>query len=254
MAKITALIITKNEEENIARAVKTVRWCDEVLVVDTGSTDKTVGKAKKSGAKVISFDSSKPDYAAWRNKGAKEGRGDWLLYIDADEEVSKALKSEIKGELETTQFAAFDIPRKNYILGKWMRHGGQWPDKVLRLMRKDSLVGWKGVLHEQPKIKGKLGHLTNPLIHHKHDNLEDMVTKTNMWSEVEAKLMFDAGHPPMNVLRFTTAASREFWKRMIVQMAFLDGPKGIIYALYQVFSRFVSYAKLWEMQNASSTI
>lgn len=254
MAKITALIITKNEEKNIAKAIKTVDWCDEILVVDTGSTDKTVGEAKKSGAKVISLGSSKPDYAAWRNKGAKKGRGDWLLYVDADEEVSKALKSEIKGELKTTQFAAFDIPRKNYILGKWMRHGGQWPDKVLRLIRKDSLVGWKGVLHEQPKIKGKLGHLANPLIHHKHDNLEDMVTKTNMWSEVEAKLMFDAGHPPMNVFRFTTAALREFWKRMIVQMAFLDGPKGIIYALYQVFSRFVSYAKLWEMQNASSTI
>lgn len=254
MAKVTALLITKNEEEKVTGAIRSVNWCDEVLVIDTGSSDKTVNVAKKAGARVVIYAPGKPDYAAWRNKAAREAKGDWLLYIDADEEVTKKLRNEIKKKISELDYEAYDIPRKNFILGKWMRHMGQWPDRVLRLIRKDALIKWEGRLHEQPKIRGNLGHLESPLIHHKHDNLEDMVTKTNVWSEVEAKLMFDTNHPPMNIFRFATAMIREFWKRMIIQMAFLDGPKGIIYALYQVFSRFVSYAKLWEMQNASGNI
>ncbi len=86
------------------------------------------------------------------------------------------------------------------------------------------------------------------MLHIKHDTLSEMVTKTNSWSEIEAKLMFDAKHPPMNLLRFASAVTREFWLRMIVQMAFLDGADGVIYAIYQVFSKFTSYAKLYELQ------
>ncbi len=244
--KISAIIIAKNEEKKIVKAIKSVAWCDEILVVDSGSTDKTRQKAKKLGVQVIKYRGG--SFSDWRNKGAAVAKGDWLLYVDADEEVSKGLKAEIETKLEESKFKAFDIPRKNIILGKWMHHMGQWPDRVLRLMRKDALIAWEGELHEQPKIRGHLGHLENYLIHRKHDNLEEMVIKTNDWSEIEAKLMFEANHPKMNIPRFCSAMAREFWKRMILGLGFLDGPKGVIYALYQVFSRFVSYAKLWEMQ------
>ena len=133
-------------------------------------------------------------------------------------------------------------------MGKELHHGGWWPDYVKSLYRKDSLRRWSGELHEEPEFAGGMGHLHAALIHNKHESFSEMVDKTNNWSEIEARLMFDAHHPPMNIPRFITAMGREFWHRMIIKRAFLDGKIGIMFAMYQVFSRFVSYAKLWEMQ------
>jgi hypothetical protein len=135
-----------------------------------------------------------------------------------------------------------------------MRHGGWWPDYVKRLFLRRSLQKWIGDVHEEPVLKvlpaGRqgIGHLKNPLIHIKHNNLSEMVKKTNKWSEIEARLMFDANHSKMNIIRFFTAMFREFWLRMVKHKAFLDGGEGTIYALYQAWSKFISYAKLWEMQ------
>jgi hypothetical protein len=129
-----------------------------------------------------------------------------------------------------------------------MKNGGWWPDYVKRLFVVKKLHSWKGKLHEEPIFEGKLDYLNNPLTHLKHDDLESMVVKTNKWSETEAALMFEAKHPPMNIFRFASAIYREFFLRMIKKKAFLDGAEGIIYALYQVYSRFISYAKLWELQ------
>ncbi|KKQ51250.1 MAG: Lipopolysaccharide biosynthesis glycosyltransferase, partial [Microgenomates group bacterium GW2011_GWC1_38_12] len=159
-----------------------------------------------------------------------------------------------RGEIEnrvlrnSAETVIYAIPRKNIILGRELRHGGWWPDYVKHLVRKNALKGWKGDLHEEPVFEGNLEYLKGALVHLKHDNLSEMVEKTNDWSNIEAKLMFEAKHPPMNILRFSSAMFREFWLRMIKQMAFLDGSEGIIYAIYQVYSRFISYAKLWEMQ------
>lgn len=243
---ISVIIITKNEEKNIGGCLESVKWTDEIIVVDSGSKDKTVDIAKKHGAKVVKHTGG--GFSDWRNKGAREAKSEWLLYIDADERVTPGLRTEIESKLKDPRHSAYAIPRRNFILGKELKHGGQWPGYVKRLFKKSEFKGWTGELHEEPQFEGDLGHLKNSLIHQKHDNLSDMVAKTNKWSEIEAKLMYKAKHPPMNVPRFITAMFREFWLRMVRQMAFLDGPIGIIYALYQVFSRFVSYAKLWEMQ------
>jgi glycosyltransferase involved in cell wall biosynthesis len=245
--KLSAIVIAKNEEKKITECLDSLSWADEVIVVDTGSTDKTIDIAKKKKARVVL--STKGSFSNWRNKGAREAKGDWLLYVDADERVTPKLKKEILSVINCqSPITAYAIPRRNFILGKEMKHGGWWPDYVKRLFKKEKFKKWEGELHEEPCFQGKLGHLKNPLIHLKHDNLEEMVEKTNEWSEIEARLMHQAGHPPMNILRFLGAMAREFWLRMIKEKAFLDGSKGVIYALYQVFSRFVSYAKLWEMQ------
>ena len=208
--------------------------------------------AKKHGVLVTEFE--KGGYSDWRNKGLAKATGDWILYVDADERVTPELRKEISELINKTseKYSSFAIPRRNIILGREMKHGGWWPDYVKRLYKKDSLVKWEGDLHEEPVIKGEMGHLDNPLIHEKHDSLGEMVEKTNKWSEIEAKLMYDANHPPMNIFRFITAMVREFWLRMIKKVAFLDGTEGVIYALYQVYSKFISYAKLWEMQLNSS--
>lgn len=228
--KISAIVLTggKFDQKLYEKCLLSLSWVDEIVKVDV--------------------DAVKKGFAFARNEGAKQAKGEWLFYVDTDEEVSANLKNLILKVIGSDEFSAYAIPRKNFIFGKEFKHGGQWPDYVLRLIKKDKLKGWYGELHEQPKIEGEICHLKEPLIHRKHKNLSEMVEKTNEWSEIEARLMFEAHHPIMNIFRFFSAGLREFWKRMIVQLAFLDGTEGVIYALYQVYSRLISYSKLWEMQ------
>ena len=192
--------------------------------------------------------------------GAKKASGDWLFYIDADERCTPELASEIQSVIRDTDnqslitnngyFVAFAIPRANIRLTKPLYHGGWWPDYVLRLMRKNSLIRWEGKLHEQPKIKGELGRLKNHFIHLSHrGSLEHKVNTTIKWSQIEADRMIEANHPPMSLPRFLSAMLREFWKRMFVYAGWKDGLEGIMEVIYQVFSVFISYASLWEMQN-----
>lgn len=244
---ITAVIITKNEEKMLPGCLKTLNWADEILVVDTGSTDKTISIAKKHNARVVK--TNKKTFPEWRNIGLKEAKGNWIFYVDADERVPEKLKSEIKSVVEESNSTSwYAIPRSNVIFGREFRHGGWWPDHVKRLFKKESLKKWVGNLHEEPVTEGEMGYLENYLMHDKHEDIFEMVEKTNKWSAIEGQLMFDAKHPPMNITRFLTGMFREFWYRMIVKKAFLDGGEGVIMAIYQVFSRFCSYAKLWELQ------
>ena len=258
---LSVIVLTKNSKTTIEKCLSSIVWVDEIVVVDNGSVDETVNIAKKFKARVI--ENAKGNFSDRRNIGAKEAKGVWLLYIDADEKVTPVLKKEILSQITKhhSPSTAFAIPRRNILLGHEMKHGGWWPDYVIRLVKKDSLIGWEGELHEQPVIRGlpagrqgKIGKLKNPLIHNTHRSLTAMVEKTNDWSEIEAKLMYDANHPKMNIIRFFTAAFREFWYRAIRKYGFLDGPVGIIEIIYQVFSRFVSYAKLWEMQLQSERV
>src|SRR3989344_2107008 len=234
--KISAIILNGGvfDKELYKKCLNSLVWVDEIVKIDT--------------------DNLKGGFADWRNEGAKRSKGEWLLYVDTDEEITDNLQKEIEFTINNLQFtnSAYAIPRRNFIFGKEMKHCGLWPDFVLRLIKKDKLKGWTGDLHEQPKVDGKTCHLKELLIHNKHETLAEMVEKTNNWSEVEARLMFEAKHPPMNIFRFASAAFREFWKRMVIQTAFLDGSDGIIYALYQVFSRLISYSKLWELQLKSN--
>ncbi len=246
---ISAVIIAKNEAKMIGDAIKSLSFADEVLVIDTGSTDKTEELSKKLGARVLSYTTGKT-FSDWRNFGLRAAKGDWILYIDGDERVSSALQSEICGIVQNSNphSFAYAIPRSNVIFGKEFRHGGWWPDYVKRLFKKSELTKWNGDLHEEPVFEGKLELLQNYLLHIKHETVFEMVEKTNKWSAIEGTLMFEANHPPMNIARFLTGMFREFWKRMILERAFLDGKEGIIMAVYQVFSRFCSYTKLWELQ------
>ena len=256
MTKISAIVLTKNSENLVADCLASISWTDEIVVIDDHSSDKTREIAKKAGCKVFTFSGN---FSEKRNFGAKKTSGDWLLYVDADERVTPLLRKETQKVIEGPQeIPAYAIPRRNFVFGKELKYCGLWPDYVKRLFNKDKFRGWTGELHEEPNFdvdgevviggKGKIGHLENPLTHLKHSNLSEMVDKTNVWSEIEAKLMYEANHSPMNIPRFLTAMFREFWLRMIKQRAFLDGTVGIIYAFYQVYSRFISYAKLWEMQ------
>ena len=246
--KLTGIIIARDAEERISNCVKSLEFCDEIIVVDTGSIDKTTEVAKKLGCNVFKY--SKGSFNDWRNFGQSKAKGIYIFYLDTDEEVSVKLKIDILKLVKVwgENVGCYAIPRKNIILGKWLKHGGWYPDYVIRLFKKGSLIKWENELHEQPIYKGKLKYLESAIVHYKEDNLGDMVKKTNKRSEIEGRLMFEAGHPPMTIPRFISAIAREFWFRFVKNLAFLDGGEGVIMGLYQVYSRFISYAKLWEIQ------
>ncbi len=248
--KISAIILTKNEEEIIQDCLESVKWADEVIIVDDHSNDQTLKIARDRGVEKIILAEGETSFSERRNLGAKKAQGDWLLYVDADERVTPILKKEIEKVIENeTKESAFAIPRRNIRLTKELRFGGWWPDYVLRLMRKDKLQGWQGDLHEQPEINGGVGYLKEALVHFSHrGSFEHKLQNTIAWSKIEAQKLYEAHHPPMNIARFLTAMWREFYQRMIKYQAFRDGTEGIIEAIYQIFSVFITYARLWELQ------
>ena len=250
--KVSGIVIVKNGEKFISDCLDSLSWVDEIVVVDTGSADKTTEIAKDKGAKIV--ESLKGNFSDWRNLGAKEAQGDWLFYLDVDERITPTLKGEIEETITSGKYSAYAIPRRNILLGHEMKWGGWWPDYVVRLIKKDFLIAWEGQLHEQPKVKGEVGKLKNSLTHFSHRSLEEMVEKTNIWSEIEAKLLYESHHPKMAWWRFISVALREFWFRGIKKLGFLDGPVGVIEIIYQMYSRMITYAKLWEMQIKSEKI
>ena len=256
MKKLSVVLVVKNGQEKIVDAIESANFADEVVVIDNQSTDMTVDISKKAGARVVK--GVKGSYQDVRNRGLKEAKGVWIFYLDFDERIDNKLKDELQKvssgkDVRSNEFTAFAVPRRNFIFGKEFKYGGEYPDYQKRLFKKSKLKKWIGAVHERPDFDGELGYLKNHLIHLKHDGISEMIDKTNRWSEIEAKLMFDAKHPPMNLLRFTSALVREFFDRFIKKKGYKDGAEGVIYSGYQVFSKFTSYAKLWEMQAGKST-
>lgn len=244
--KISAIVLARDEEELLKDALASISWADEIILIDGGATQEMLRFAKEANAKIVK---ERGDFSKKRNAGKEAASGKWLFYLDIDERVTPLLREEIKEVITNpVSLPAYAIPRKNILLGHEMHWGGWWPDYVLRLIRRDSLIRWEGELHEQPKVRGKVGKLRYPLTHFSHRTLFEMVEKTNEWSAIEAKLLFKSNHPQMTWWRFFSVAFREFWFRGIRKMGFLDGTVGIIEIIYQTFSRMITYAKLWEMQ------
>lgn len=240
---LTAIILTKNEEDVIEGAIKSVQFADEIIVVDSFSTDETQNIARKYNA--IIFEDEFKDYASERNFAKEKAQNDWILYLDADERVTTALQKEIKEIIASVnQYPAFFVWRENYYLGK------KWPtnDRIQRLFEKDKLISWQGVLHETPKIDGELGILKEHIIHLTHRDILSMLRKTVQWSEHEASLRFSADHPEMSGWRFIRVMLTEFLNYFVKQKGYKNGIEGLIESTFQSFSIFITYARLWEMQ------
>ncbi len=245
---ISAIILTKDSESLIEGAIQSLSgFATEIIVVDTGSSDRTIQIAKDLGAKVIEI--SGGNYSDWRNRAINEAKGEWIFYLDSDETLTPESKTEMENAMQSFRYPVFAIPRINMIFNKKMIHGGEWPDYQIRLFNKVSQFNWEGDLHERPVFQGELGHLVNPMLHLKHNSISDMIEKTNKWSEVEAKLLYESGHPQMSWWRFIRIMLTEIFSRLIIKKGFLDGPEGVIYSFYQMWSKFLTYAKLLQMQS-----
>jgi len=244
--KLSAIVITRNEQNTIAECVRHLSFADEVLVVDNNSSDATVTVAEKAGARVVSYKGL--DFSYLRNIGKEKAKGDWVLYVDADERIPKELAKEIERIVKMKgKHVAYRLLRKNYYLGTpWPGH-----ESLVRLMDKNALVGWQGSLHETAMVSGSVGELSIPFLHFTHRDLTSMVAKTNEWSDVEAMLRYKAGHPYMTWWRFFRVMVSAFWKYYVEAQGWRAGTTGIIESVYQAFSMFITYAKLWELQNKS---
>ena len=242
--KLTGIVIAKNEEEMIEDCLESLQFCDEIVVVDNESEDKTSEIAKKYGARVIKVKSD--DFSKLRSEGLKNLSSDWVLYLDADERVTPELGKEIKQIIiNPGEFKAFRIKRKNYYFGN-----KEWPkiEKLERLFRKKNLKGWYGKIHESPQVEGEIGELQNYILHYTHRDLGQMLDKTNEWSEVEAELRFKSDHPKMSWWRFPRVMISAFFDSYYKQKGYKAGIAGLIESIYQSFSIFITYAKLWEKQ------
>lgn len=245
---LSVIILARNEEELIGECINSVKLInpDEILVIDDNSTDQTVKVASKKGARIIKYPMN--NFAQSRNFAMQKASSDWLLYIDADERFSKELALKIKSTITSdAKFSAYALTRVNYYLGK------KWPkiEVMLRLFKKNSLKEWYGQLHESALVSGDVYTIPHPLIHFTHRNLSEMVTNTNIWSDIEAKLRFDAHHPAVVWWRLPHVMLPVFFDYYISQKGYTVGSVGLIESLYQAFSIFITYAKLWELQKNS---
>jgi glycosyltransferase involved in cell wall biosynthesis len=246
---LTTIIITKNEEENIVDCIESIKFSKQIIVVDNYSSDRTVEIAKKNGADVIS--EKFIDFSKQREAGLKYVKCDWILYIDADERVTKELKEEIEKIISDPQaLEAYKVNRRNFYLGK---HEWAFSDKMERLFKKESLEGWFGKVHESPIIDGKIGELSGFIDHFTHRDLTSMLAKTIEWSDIEAKIRIEASHPKMSWWRFPRVMISTFLTYYIKQKGYKVGAAGLIESIFQSYSTFVTYAKLWEMQNKSTS-
>jgi len=245
---LSVAIITKNEENRIKACLESVKWADEIIVVDSGSEDNTLKIAREYTEKI--FEVSLQDFSSLRNLATEKTSGDWVLFVDSDERVLEPLKKEIEAMITLSDYSAYAISRKNIIFGQEVKYGPFWPDWVVRLIKKQDFNGWVGKVHEYPKFRGKLGYSKNSLLHLTHRNIDQILLKSLEWSKIDAKLRLDSKHPKMSGWRFLRIFITEIFNQGILRKGFFNGTIGIMDSILQAFSMYMTYVRLWEMQQS----
>lgn len=243
---LSVVIITKNEQDRIKACLESVKWADEIVVLDNGSEDETIEIAKKYTDKIFNFIDL--DFASIRNEGMKKAKGEWVLYVDSDERILTPLKEEIASLIKSNQYNAYAISRRNIILGQEVNYGPYKRDWVIRLFKKEDFDSWSGKVHESAHFKGKLGYTKNFLLHLTHRDVDQIVLKSLAWSKIDAKLRYDSNHPQMSGWRFLRILLSEFFNQGIKRGGFFNGTVGIVDSTLQVFSLFITFVRLWQMQ------
>ena len=246
--KITGIVITKNEELNIKDCLESIKWLDEIIVVDSKSKDNTIEIAKNYTDKIYSISEEnipeKRKYALSQTSVSNN----WILFLDADERITPELRNEIHSLDESEEINGYYINRRNYYLGRWIKHCGIYPDYTLRLFRKNKGRVTDRIIHEGIEIEGKSAKLKNDMLHYSYRDMEQMVNKINFFSSSQAQEYFIKNKKITKIgvfLHFISAFLRVFVSR--------KGYKDRLYGLYVSFSysmvNFLSYLKLLKLQN-----
>ena len=243
---LSVVVITKNEEANLARCLESVKWADEIVVVDSDSTDRTVEIARSYGARV--FSPEWRGYGPAKQAGVDHAGGEWILSLDADETVSVELAGEIKAILEDgTQMAGFYMPRKTNFLGHWIRHCGWYPDLLLRLFRKSHGRFDGAVVHEKVLLEGRAGRLDGNLLHFSYPSLEHYLRKSNLYTTLGAQEAYRQGKRS-RWFDIVVKPPVSFVKHYVSKQGFRDGLEGFILSVLSSIAVLVKYTKLRDLQ------
>jgi glycosyltransferase involved in cell wall biosynthesis len=243
---LSVIIITKNESAHIGSCLQSLVWADEIIVLDSESEDDTVEICKRYTDSV--FISDWPGFGIQKQRALEKAQGDWVLSIDADEIVTTELRMEIEKAIQQQEFNGYYIPRLSSYCGKQIRHGGWWPDYVLRLFRRNVGYFTESVVHERIVVQGEIGKLTSPLLHDAFVSLDEVLHKVNSYSSLGAEMLHQKGVQSS----ISKAVFKAFWifiRTYWLKAAFLDGRQGLMLAISNAEGTYYKYAKLLELQN-----
>jgi glycosyltransferase involved in cell wall biosynthesis len=244
---VSAVIITKNEEAMLPDCLSSLEWVDEIVVVDSGSTDRTVEIAMGCGARISQFDDW-PGFGPQKNRAIELATGDWVFSIDADERVSKELAAEIRAVAGGAgSYAAYAMPRLSSYCGRYMRHSGWWPDYVTRLFRRGQARFSDDLVHERLIVDGTVGKLAGTLVHESFAGLEEVLEKVNRYSSLSAEQMARAGRRG-SLTGAVLHGVGAFVRTYVLKAGFLDGREGFMLAVSNAEGAYYKYAKLWLKQ------
>ena len=246
-ATLTVITLTRDEERNIVACLESAAWADEIIVLDSGSTDRTVELARRFTPNVAVLPWR--GYGAARNEALERSHSGWILWLDADERVTGELAAEIRGILEKDDpaVAGYEIARRAYFCGKWIKHAGWYPSRVVRLFRRERARFSETRVHEQLVITGALSRTRHDLIHYTDPDLQHYFTKFNSYTSLAARDMFEAGRR-FSVGDLIFRPLFQFFKMYVLRLGFLDGIHGFVLCVASSAYVFTKYAKLWELK------
>jgi glycosyltransferase involved in cell wall biosynthesis len=250
MATLSVIILALNEEHNIVECLESVKWADEILVIDSGSTDNTVELAKRYTNNVLTVEWK--GYGATKNYALRQATGDWILWLDADERVPNELAEEMRRVIQSNDsaFAGYNVARRAYFLGKWIRHCGWYPGRVTRLFRRSKSRFTESNVHEQIVVEGAIDELNNDLLHFTDPNLHHYFQKFNRYTTLAAQDLQTAGKQ-FTISDIIVRPFFTFVKMYVLKRGFLDGMQGFILCVASSAYVFAKYAKLWELNHVS---
>jgi len=245
---ISICIISFNEEQNIRRCLESATWADEIIVVDSMSQDKTVEIVREYTDNV--YQKAWPGYVEQKNFALSKAKGEWILSVDADEEITESLRNEILDEIQKDGAKdGYRIPRRSFYLGRWINHSGYYPDRQLRLFRRKRGHWTGGRVHERVDVQGSIGELKGDLLHYPYKGIiSGQLQTVNSFSSLMAEDMYERGkryHTSLLLLRPTF----KFFEVYLLKLGFLDGVAGFIIAVTSAYAMFVRYVKLRELWN-----
>jgi len=246
MSGLSVIIITYNEEENIKDCLESVNWADEIVVIDSFSSDRTVEIARQFTPKV--FQSEWTNFSQQKSSALERASSEWVLWIDADERATPELKGEILAILNSRvpEFDGYYISRRNHYFGKWIRNCGWYPDYQLRLFRRTKGRFNERIVHESVIVDGKKGYLRSSLNHYSYKNFSDHLDRIDRFSSLAAEQMLkDGKRARVSDLLFRPLV--RFVRMYLIRMGYLDGVYGLIVSLLGSFYVFAKYLKLWEL-------
>jgi glycosyltransferase involved in cell wall biosynthesis len=252
LESLSVTVITKNEAESIEACLRSVRFADQIVVLDSGSTDDTIQIARSMGAEV----SISPDWQGFgiqKNRALALANSAWVLSLDADERVTPELQAEIRATLEAPAFDVYSFPRLSSYCGQYMRHSGWYPDRVTRLFRRHAAQFSDDLVHEKIMTSSKVGQLRSPLRHESFRSFEAVLDKANRYSTAGAQILLNRG----KAASLGTALGHGLWtfiRTYFLRLGFLDGRMGLVLAISNAEGTYYRYLKLWLLHQDASRV